>query len=673
MLFFNWQEAARRKTRLLLVLMVLAVIFLSALTVLMLALFEELQRHQGIDALLISPSLLLTHFTPEQFARVFMGVALVVGVGSAYRIASLSEGGYRIAESLGGRAVRADTDDFYERRLLNVVEEMALASGCSVPGVFVLDNEHGINAFAAGHDLDDAVIAVTRGTLEQLGRDELEGVIAHEFSHIVHGDMRLNIRLMGVVFGITMLAQLGRILLQFGNGARHNLDRNKKDAAPFALFGLGLMLVGFIGGLLASAIRAAISRTREYLADASAVQYTRNTEGIANALKRIGGYELSSHLINPRAAEVSHMLFGAGSLFSMLDLFSSHPTLDERIKRLEPGWKGGYLPERTQLERMTEQMQSRARPQAGSSLHASLAATAAMLASRDLAQPLVAEQQRKTSDTMATMGNPTAAQHNFARTWLQRLPAPLYQAAHASQQAPLLLLAMLLPADETESQRLIGQLAIPLGDRNDLQQLHAGLVRLADSDRLALAEIALPTLRDSTPNLRQHLLTQVHTLVMADGKVSLFEWALTLMVQHQVDQLDKRRTISSSHRQISQTRDDIHTLLATLCHFSAMHSDDQQAAYNQALQLMRLPPQPLPARASLEQLQGAIRHCGRLLPLAKQKLLQACCQCIEFDGRVNQQEAQALRIIALLCGCPIPPLIYDAVDQQDIRYQPTDG
>lgn len=259
-----------------------------------------------------------------------LGALLVIGLSSAYRISSLRRGGAVVARQLGGTPVHATPKEFAYQRLRNVVEEIAIASGVPVPEIFVLEDETAINAFAAGYTPADAAITVTRGCLDKLTREELQGVIAHEFSHVLNGDMRLNIRLIGVAFGILAIAVMGRVIMR---GASRS---GRRKDGRLVLIGLGLLVVGYIGVFFARLIKASISRQREFLADASAVQFTRQTEGIAGALKKIGVLASGSELKSHDGEEVAHMLFGDGVGYSAL--FATHPPLIQRIKRLQPGF-----------------------------------------------------------------------------------------------------------------------------------------------------------------------------------------------------------------------------------------------------------------------------------------------------------------------------------------------
>src|SRR4029079_17327456 len=337
--FFQRQSDARRNTKWLVVMFVLAVIGIVATTMLATAILVGImqQRSDGQRGRVAHQP------TPWQPA-VVGGVAalgLIIG-GSLFKIAQLARGGTVVAERLGGRRVYPNTTDLTERRLLNVVEEMALASGVPVPAVFLLSEEMGINAFAAGHTPSDCVVGVTRGCAPQLTRDQLQGVIAHEFSHILNGDMRLDLRLMGVLYGILIMGLTGRELLRWAayGGGRSSNSRRDNGGLYLLAIGLTFMVVGFLGMLFGNLIKAAVSRQREFLADASAVQFTRNPEGIAGALKRIGAAVFGSKLVAPRAAEASHMYFAEG----ISTLFASHPPLNKRISCIDPQWDGKYPP-----------------------------------------------------------------------------------------------------------------------------------------------------------------------------------------------------------------------------------------------------------------------------------------------------------------------------------------
>ena len=288
--FFASQDDARKKTGLLLFYFGLAVLSIIIAVYIAFAFFFA---YQGSRASQFS---FYSIWDPELFVTVAGVTILIVICGSLYKISILKSGGAGVAEMLGGKLIPASTQDFLEKRLLNIVEEMAIASGVPVPPVYLLENEQGINAFAAGFTPDDAVIGVTRGSLETLNREELQGVIAHEFSHILNGDMWLDLKLVGFLHGILLIALIGRSILRGSSRSR-----NSKNSGGFVLFGLVLLVLGYLGVLFGKLIKSGVSRQREYLADASAVQFTRNPHGLAGALKKIGGLAAGSFVEVSRA------------------------------------------------------------------------------------------------------------------------------------------------------------------------------------------------------------------------------------------------------------------------------------------------------------------------------------------------------------------------------------
>ena len=299
--FFASQDVARRKTSLLLLYFSLAVFFIIVAIYLA---FTFLFIYQQGGTGQFDPN---RFWNPDLFVGVVIGTVIVVGCGSLYKISVLRSGGARVAEMLGGRLIPAGSKDFLQKRLLNIVEEMAIASGVPVPPVYLLESEKGINAFAAGFTKDDAVIGITRGALETLDRNELQGVVAHEFSHILNGDMWLDLKLVGFLHGILLIALIGRSILRGSSRSR-----NSKNSGGAVLFGLVLLILGYLGVLFGRLIKSSVSRQREYLADASAVQFTRNPGGLAGALKKIGGLASGSLIEHNKAEEISHMFFSNG-------------------------------------------------------------------------------------------------------------------------------------------------------------------------------------------------------------------------------------------------------------------------------------------------------------------------------------------------------------------------
>ena len=338
--FFQEQEQARKQTLFLIIVFTVAILVIIVITVFFITGLDVYFEHVPVAVYLASP---LEYVKPRYFYLTTLAVIGVVGMGSLYKYQQLSSGGKSVATALGGVKVNRNHANADEKRLLNVVEEMAIASGISPPTVYVLHGEE-INAFTAGLSIDDAVIGVTKGCMEKLNREELQGVIAHEFSHIFNGDMRLNLQLTAILHGILLIGLIGEFIFRYSGskGSRGASGRRKGGGGVpyFIILGAGLAVLGYVGTFLGSLIKANVSRRREYLADATAVQYTRYPRGISGALKKIAYY--SSNIYAPAAEVYSHLYFaeGVSSLFS--NLTTTHPPLVKRIKRVEPHWNGKF-------------------------------------------------------------------------------------------------------------------------------------------------------------------------------------------------------------------------------------------------------------------------------------------------------------------------------------------
>ena len=411
--FFDAQDQAKRATRWLVVVYVVSTLLIVAGVTLVVGVTTYQGSGESNRPLLVAAAVVTT---------------LVILGATLFRMAVLSAGGGRVATGMGGTLVATDTQDPLRRRLRHVVEEMAIASGVPVPEIYVLEEEDGINAFAAGFTTGDAAIAVTRGALELLDREELQGVIAHEFSHILNGDMRLNVRMMGVLFGIMVIGLLGRMVLRGGYQSGIAYSRRSKNGSAVVLIGLGLTILGWIGVFFARVIKAAVSRQREFLADASAVQFTRQTDGISNALKKIGGYSQHSFIRATDPEEVSHMLFARGAP-KLASLFATHPPLGERIQALDPSFRESDYP------RIGADPVGTAAPAAAV---AGLAPAAAVL-------PPVTEAagRRKISESV---GKPTSQHLGLAKKLRRSVPAGLLDAAHSPDDAYLLTIALIIEA-----------------------------------------------------------------------------------------------------------------------------------------------------------------------------------------------------------------------------------
>jgi Zn-dependent protease with chaperone function len=633
--FFEAQAQARRRTGWLLLLFTLAVASLITLTNLLVMGVIGYSRNASHP--------FAGGFDWGLFATVAIGTLIVVGLGSAYKTMALSGGGRVVAEMFGGRLIPRNSQDPLERRLLNIVEEMAVASGTPVPPVYVLD-ETGINAFAAGLSLNDAVIAVTRGTLETLDRDELQGVIAHEFSHIFNGDMRMNIRLMGVLHGILLIGLAGYYLLRvtrFTSSSRNSRGGGNIVFAMLAL-GFGLLVIGYVGFFFGQWIKATVSRQREFLADASAVQFTRNPGGIAGALKKIGGSARGSLLESPSAGQFSHAYFSSGVDSFLESLFATHPPLEQRIRRVEPRWDGKFTKPKPRVAA------DAAEAPAGDARRT--AATMGVLAGA------------LTPDAaLATIGRPDNEHVGRARDILAAIPTPLREAAAEPFGARAVIYGMLLDAapDIRAKQQALLAAQADAAVAQLTTQLAANLPALAEEARLPLAGLAMPTLRTLSSAQYQRFRAVVAGLIEADNKVSLNEW----MLQHfLIRRLDEHFGLRSRSKGALGLLGDVNReaglVISLVAHAEYADPAAAEQAFNAGIAAvgataLKFVPREL---VSLEGLDEAIDKLANLKPLLKPRILKACAACIMYDGRVTARGQELLRTIASSMDSPMPPL-----------------
>ncbi len=648
--FFDRQARAHRNTKLLVVYFVGGVaLLILAVYAAALALFGglELGQHRVYAE---APTVKL--WDPTLFMGVAVGTLAVIAIGSGFKTLELAQGGRAVASSLGGRPVSPATTDPDERKLLNVVEEMALAAGMPVPQVYVLPEEKGINAFAAGHSTSDAVVAVTRGGIRLLTRDELQGVIGHEFSHILNGDMRLNLRLMGIIFGILCLAVIGRMLL-------YTRSRSSKDKNPLPLLGLALILIGWIGVLFGRLIQAAVSRQREFLADASSVQFTRNPAGLAGALKKIGGLRQGSKLANAHAAEACHMFFGNGMGQPLFHLMDTHPPLADRIRALDPSFDGtfpklgdarvdGAPPPVSPAPRragIPPPLPGLGRWQTGAA---------------GLAPPVIAA-QALTPNT----GNPTTAHLRYAEELRDSIPPGLQAAAREPLGASTLVYALLLSEDEAVCRKQLDELvaATSAAIVQETMRVLPEAQSVATTARLPLMDLALPGLRQMSPAQFQQFREAVKKLVESDGEIDLFEYVLQrIVVRHLEPCFVPARKPVVQYYSLKPLAPDCAVLLSALAYLGHDDPDKTRFAFERGAQPLsynaRVPLSLLPEEAcDLEQVDAALNRLSQAVPQIKKNLLNACAQTVAADGVLREPEVELLRGIADTLDCPIPPLI----------------
>ncbi|MEM1262568.1 MAG: M48 family metallopeptidase [Pseudomonadota bacterium] len=637
--FFDAQDRSRRMTRRLIVLYSLAVVIIVALVTAVVGVaFSADQFVTPGDPLLtrLSNNVALLGGTA-------IGTGGFIGLASLYRIARLSGGGARVAMDLGATPVATDSDDPLRRRFRNVVEEMAIASGVPVPDIFILENESAINAFAAGYGSEDAAIAVTRGALEQLSRDELQGVVAHEFSHVLNGDMRLNIRLIGILFGILAIGMIGRIILR-GSGRRRSSSSRNNGAGALVAIGVALFIIGYAGVFAARLIKAGVSRQREFLADASAVQFTRQTDGLAGALKKIGGYQHGSRMGATDTEEISHMLFANGQRM-LAGLLATHPPLDERIAALD----ASFTADRTR----------RADGPSTLAFDTGDAPVSGFAGERDVNATAWLEQS----------GQPAERHVDFAGRLRRSVPELLDSAAHSRDQSVLLALALVLDADEPERQRQLNLLTARLGELRSkrVAELYDEFANLGVIYRLPLLEIAFPALKSRPTAQLTFLIDLVDELIQADGHVELFEYAVARVLQSKLrdSQVPRHAVVGSRRLRASAgARRAARTVLSVFAYLGHETARDATDAYRRGLAELPISERERAEWSELsmpgdwvQRTDAALAVLNRLDGQDKQRLITALVKTAASDQGLRLAEVELLRATAAVLQCPLPPIV----------------
>lgn len=641
--FFEAQDQAKRATRRLIVVYAVATLIIVAGVTLVVGI--ALYTTSGGAA--YKPAVFLDRQAPVLAVTAVLTTLFIVGA-TLYRVSTLAAGGRRVAGELGGTEITAEVRDPLRRRLRNVVEEMAIASGVPVPEIYVLEQEEGINAFAAGYTPGDAAVAVTRGALEVLDRDELQGVIAHEFSHILNGDMRLNIRMMGMLFGIMALGLMGRMILR-GGGRRGRIlaGRRNKGTGAVLLIGLGLAVLGAVGVFFARILKAAVSRQREYLADAAAVQFTRQTLGIAGALKKIGGYSQSSLLRASDAEEISHMLFGSGSKLSRM--FATHPPLTARIRALEPGFSESDYP-RIDLRSAELSRQAAEREQRPS---------AAMTLAADGAVPSPAA-------ITGSIGQPGSEHVAYAMQLRASIPDLLYSAAHSADRAWMLALALLLDRSGGVTDRQLSLLEEQLGGdrRRTVAAYYDVLSSIGAEYRLPMLEIAFPALKKRPAAQIDYLLTLTRRLIEIDGTLDLYEYCFQRILSHGLTEAGARVSRRKASR--GEVREAAVRLLRVLAKHGHDREERRRAAFRAGLREFGGWADDVDYESagagsvvdgSVAALERSLDALSALNAAGRERIVAALSATAAFDGRLAVAEAELLRAVCASLDCPLPPIV----------------
>ncbi len=578
------------------------------------------------------------------------GFTLFIVLGaSLFRHMQMQAGPEHVMHAMDGKRVNPESGNPQERQLLNLVEEMSIASGVPVPDVYIVD-EPGINAFAVGLSTDRAAVGVTRGALNTFTRDEMQGVIAHEFSHILNGDMRLNTRLIAMLAGLFILSELGmilfRIALHSGGGSRR---RNSKDngggAIAFVALGLAVWACGAIGLLMGRILQASLSRQREFLADASAVQFTRNPDGIANALRKLGKNSRKAKLQHAESLELAHMMFGSAKPMSLSGLMATHPPLDRRIRQILPEWDGSFLAA-TSAEPPPPPKSAPVPPpipRAGKRAVAFGVLDAAM----------------RSAGT-----GPTPESVEAARALHSALPENARQAARTPAGARALVYRLLLQpaAPEILSEQ---EKAVQTHETDEVCNLLTALTRqtedLPEAERIPLLDLTVPTLRHLDSDTKTIFKNTVEAVIRADGKVSLYEYAVRQVAMRAIETEAEARARTKKRIHIREAETEVNLLLSVLAHVGAASEADAEASFEAARQQLlghhggiTLALQP-PERRTLSALNEACATLSALYPAFQQRVMNAALAAVSNNGEINADEFNAFRAAAAALNVPVPP------------------
>lgn len=653
--FFESQELARRNTRRLVVLFALAVIAIIA------AIY-------GIAVVVLSMS---TKADPDQIwqlatdwrliAAVVLGVLAVVGTGTATKFFELRQGGSAVASLLGGRRIVGNSKSLADRRVANVVEEMALASGTPVPPVYILDEEPGINAFAAGYTVDDAVIGINRGTAEQLTREELQGVVAHEFSHILNGDMRMSLRMVAILNGILLIsiigAQLMNVLRFTGGSSRSSDGKEQGGKMALLLIAVGLYAIGSIGLFFGRMIKSTISRQREYLADASAVQFTRLPDGIAGALKMIGSSSAGSRISSANAEQISHMFFGSSRSSLM---FATHPPLLKRINRIDDRFDGDFekfASERQRRRERFEKKQAEAEERKKEKKFDFLPGMDKFETFEKMNFPI------NPLILIAGIGIPTSEDVEYSGLLVDEIPNDLREAVRETFSARCVVFASLINDNDSVKRNqleLIADQEAP-GTLELTQQALEMHQRLPARLRLAVFEIIQGTLSAMSPDQYPRFRQTVNHLIVADEVIDLFEFFLH---HHLVVHLDRcflpQSRKQDVYRSVDVLKNEIGHMISVLACVGQRDPKQQQQVFNNAFSTIVGESDAgewfVPQWNHIK-LSAALKKCALATPAVKKQILSAAVVTISHDRVLTVQEVELFRAMSESIDCPVPPLV----------------
>ncbi len=629
--FFEHQKKARQHTFYLVVLFALALFALIVTVLLFLMALYAYAIHIPLAVFFTDP---LRYMEDKTILEIALGVVAFVAIGSLYKYLDLQRGGKSVALGLGGKQLNYNGATVQERVLLNVVEEISIASGIPVPTVYILE-EDSINAFAAGLTFDDAIVGVTRGTVENLSRNELQGVIAHEFSHIFNGDMRLNLRLTALLHGILLIGLTGWIILRSMSRVRISSSKKGGGGAYIILLGVGLLVIGYVGTFFGSLIKANVSRKREYLADATAVQYTRHPQGIANALKKIAHY--SSKLQTPAAATYSHLYFAEGVSSFFSTLMATHPPLEERIRKIEPYWNG-VIPDYSKREDKTQKKEAKKTKEE---------------AKKEQKERIV---QGAIATTMMHVGEIKEEDIEQVHTEIKALDDAILDRLNDPLGAQAVILSLFY--DDAYQKELFDLLQkenryLLLEFANFIKEEHIGL-----KDKSALiVSLGLSALKSLSIEQYQHFKTIMEAFIGIDNEVSLYEWSLQYILERPLEiHLGIRKVSKSSHSHLGAVKQEVEVLISML--LQAQYDDEAKAqeAFAKVKKSMYAGALQYYPREQIthDLFVKSIQAIETVKPGVAERIFEGVLYSIKIDGYVSAAENTFVHAIAQLMQVPLP-------------------
>ncbi|WP_250658731.1 M48 family metallopeptidase [Alkalimarinus coralli] len=657
--FFDHQAIARKKSLLLGILFLIAVTLIVGIT--------NLACYYALTFAEAQPLSLQQWFVSRPSIYISATLTAIIVSGSLYQFFNLSKGGQAVAEMARGRKVDTDSSDLLEQKFINLVEEMSIASGTMMPELYIMDHEHSINAFVAGYEPTECVLVVTKGALEKLSRDELQGVIGHEFSHILNGDMRINIRLIAVLAGILLIGQIGQFLVSSAFNRSHSY-RSGRNRGDVALLGVGLVMIciGYTGLFFGRIIKAAISRQREFLADAASVQFTRNPEGIAGALYKIYDDQDGSRLrFTHHAEDINHLCFSESVKMHLSGLLASHPPLKERITTI-----GASYFVRFKARAHKARKRSASSPEEPVGIYTN--SPQEITNTTNIAPHVnsLASQMAASTNTQAaaphqpieySIGSVSPAHIDYAASLLQSIPARVKQLAHSSSGAQSLILSLMLnEAKLALDKNAFSQLSTSTQANlksNTYNEVALLLKDITVNQRTPILELAIPSLKKLSTDQRSCFIDDLSTIANLDAKITFYEFALITLTKQQLNPSFGRKVISQYHSFKSVTNE-VAIMLKLFAMASTPNKTEQQLHFRRAVRTYSDDirwEDDLPC--SVKGVSHALNKLRLLSPLLKRPLIDSFVECVMEDNEIKPREYELLRLVAIVLDCPIPPLL----------------